>query len=211
MSIAAPPAPGALSFALPPPHLPLHRFTVAEYHRMIQSGVFTEDNKVELLEGWIVHKMSRNPPHDTCLRCTQKQIERRLPIGWDIRTQSGITTLDSEPEPDLAVVQGDERTYETRHPGPPDIGTLIEVADSTLHLDRGDKARLYARASIVIYWIINLVDRQVEVHTDPTGPDAAPHYRQRQVFSSADAVPFILDGQQVALIPVQDLLPSAPG
>jgi Uma2 family endonuclease len=211
MSIASAPAvpvaPVAPSFALPPAHLPLRWFTVAEYHQLIQIGLLTEDDHVELLEGWIVHKMARNPPHDTSLRRTQNQIERLLPIGWDWRMQFAITTPDSEPEPDLAIVRGDVDTYAKRHPGPQDIGTLIEVADSTLSLDRGDKARLYARAGIVIYWIVNLVDRQVEVYTEPTGPTATPQYRQRQDYTVADAVPFILDGQQVALIPVQDLLP----
>lgn len=211
MSIAAAPvalaAPVSPSFALPPPHLPMRRFSVAEYHQLIQTGVLTENDRVELLEGWLIHKMPRNPPHDTSLRRTQNRIERLLPSGWDWRMQFAITTADSEPEPDLTIVRGNVDTYATRHPGPPDIGTLIEVADSTLRLDRGDKAWIYARAGIVIYWIINLVDRQVEVYTDPTGPDAAPRYRQRQDYTETESVPLVLDGQQLALIPVRDLLP----
>jgi len=207
MSLAAPSAPVALNFALPPPHLPMRRFTVAEYHQLIQTGVLTENDSVELLEGWLIHKMPHDPPHDGTIQVANESLIGQLPAGSRTRVQSSITTTDSEPEPDITVVRGDARTYLSCHPGPQDIGTLIEVADSTLHLDRGDKAQLYARAGIVIYWIIKLVDRQVEVHADPTGPDAAPHYRQRQVFSNADAVPLILNGQQVALIPVQDLLP----
>lgn len=196
------------SISLPSPDLPIRRFSVDEYHQLIGAGILTENDNVELLEGWIVPRMKQHSPRrDTALRLLHSALEERLPAGWDIRNQSGLTTSDSEPEPDYAVVRGHTRTYVERHPGPKDVGTLIEVAESTLTHDRSDKARVYARAGIVIYWIINLVDRQVEVHTDPTGPDAAPHYRQRQVFSSADAVPFILNGQQVALIPVQDLLP----
>ncbi|MBL8793754.1 MAG: Uma2 family endonuclease [Planctomycetia bacterium] len=185
----------------------MRRFTVAEYHQLIQLGVLTENDRVELLEGWLVHKMPHNPPHDGTIQVANESLIGRLPAGWKTRIQSSITTADSEPEPDITVVRGDARTYLLRHPGPSDIGTLIEVADSTLHLDRGDKARLYARAGIVIYWIINLVDRQVEVYTDPTGPDAAPRYRQRQDYPETASVPLVLDGQQLTLIPVRDLLP----
>jgi hypothetical protein len=95
----------------------------------------------------------------------------------------------------------------TRHPGPGDIGTLIEVAESSLASDRGDKARAYARANILCYWIINLVARKIEVYTDPSGPDLHPRYRQHQDFDIQTAVPLVLDGQEIARIPVAELLP----
>jgi len=196
------------SISLPPSDLPNRRFSVDEYHQLIRAGILTENDSVELLEGWLVPRLRPHTPRrDTALRLLHSALEERLPVGWDIRNQSGLTTSDSEPEPDYAVVRGDTRTYVERHPGPQDVGTLIEVAESTLIHDRGDKARVYARAGIVIYWIINLVDRQVEVYTDPTGPDAAPRYRQRQDYPEAASVPLVLDGQQLALVPVRDLLP----
>jgi Uma2 family endonuclease len=203
MSIATPP--GWSLFQVPP--FPVRRFTVAEYHHMIQTGMLAEDEPVELLEGWIVPKMPRNPPHDGTIQAADKVIGRHLPAGWDTRIQSAITLADSEPEPDLTVVKGDERTYFTRHPGPQDIGLLIEVADTWLTHDRGDKGRAYARAGIVIYWIINLLDRQVEVYSDSTGPDPAPHYRQRQDYGANDAVPLVLLGHHSASIAVSSLLP----
>jgi Uma2 family endonuclease len=95
----------------------------------------------------------------------------------------------------------------TRHPAPQDTGLVVEVSDSTLQDDRTLKARLYARSAIPVYWIINLIAGQVEVYTDPTGPDPSPAYRQRQDYSAADAVPLVLDGVEVARIPVRDLLP----
>jgi hypothetical protein len=202
-----------MSVIAPSPNLfpmspyPVRRFSVGEYHRMIQAGILTEEDRVELLEGWIVPKMPHNPPHDGTIQLANKRIGRRLPSGWDIRVQSAITTSDSEPEPDLAVVHGDESTYLNRHPGPVDIGVLIEVADTTLATDRTDKGRLYARASIAVYWIINLVDRQVEVYTDPTGPDPNPSYRQHHVYDLQAAVPLVLDGQEHGTIPVRELLP----
>jgi Uma2 family endonuclease len=174
---------------------------------MIQAGILTEDDPVELLEGWLALKMPHNPPHDGTVQVASETLNRRLPPGWCLRIQSAITTDESEPEPDLAVVRGDVRTYLNRHTEPPDIGLLVEVAETTLARDRIDKARIYGRALIPCYWIINLTDLRVEVYTDPTGPDPNPHYRQRREFSLRDAVPFVLDGQDLGSIPARELLP----
>ena len=193
--------------ALEPPPVPVRRFTVAEYHRMIDADVFDGDERFELLEGWIVPKMMRNPPHDVTLVLVRDTLLSRLPDGWHVRDQSAITTDDSEPEPDLAVVRGAARDYIGRHPGPRDIAVVIEVADSTLAQDRGFKGRLYARAGIPIYWIINLVDARVEVYTDPTGPDAAPGYRGHQEYGLGGSVPMVIDGQEVGQVAVRELLP----
>ena len=189
---------------LPPP-FPVRRFTVDEYHRMIQTGILTEDDRVELLEGWIVPKMPHNPPHDSVLDQSQETLRNVLPPGWRLRIQSAITTPDSEPEPDIAVVQGPANRYRTRHPEPLDIGMLAEVSDSTLANDRGLKAQLYARAGIAVYWIINLVDNQVEVYTDPTGPDPSPHYRQRRDYRAGDTIALTVGGVPLA-VTVADLL-----
>jgi Uma2 family endonuclease len=189
------------------PPFPIRRFSVAEYHQMIQAGILTEDDPVELLEGWIVPKMPRKPVHDAIIQVIDDVVSRSLPAGWDVRVQSAITTSESEPEPDLAVVRGDGRTYLQRHPGPGDIGTLMEVADTTLSQDRQDKGRIYARAAIPIYWIVNLIDLHIEVYTDPTGPDASARYRSRQDYGPNDTIPLVLDSQEVARIPVQELLP----
>jgi hypothetical protein len=193
------------SFQMPP--FPVRRWTVDEYHDMIQKGVITEDDPVELLEGWIVPKMGRNPPHDVAIVCVQEALRPLLPAGWHTRVQSGITTAESEPEPDLAAVRGAARDYLTRHPGPQDAALLVEVADSSLLHDRRNKGRAYAQADIAVYWIVNLVDSQVEVYTDPSGPAPNPTYRQRQDYGITDAVPCLIDGQSIGPIPVRDLLP----
>src|SRR5262245_61942411 len=189
------------------PPFPVCTLTVDAYHRMIQAGILTEDDPVELLEGWIVPKMARNPPHDGAIDLTDEALRARLPAGWRIRTQEAITTTDSEPEPDLAVVRGTARSYANHHPGPSDVGLVVEVADSSLARDRDDKARLYARAGIPCYWIVNILDMQVEVYTDPTGPDPNPAFRQRRDYRPNDAVPFVLDGVDYGPISVRDLLP----
>jgi len=207
----APPSPGlpATPVLLPiVPTLPVRRFTVDEYHRMIQAGILGEDDDVELLEGWIVPKMPRNPPHDGMISIIMLDVlTPRLPADYHCRGQSAITTIDSEPEPDIAVVRGPKRIFLTRHPGPADMPLLIEVADSTLDRDRTHKARIYANGNVPVYWIVNLADNQIEVYTDPTGPDPAPAYRMRRIYRPGDMVPFIVDGRELGPIPEQELLP----
>jgi Uma2 family endonuclease len=185
----------------------LYRFSVAKYHKLIEIGILTEDDNLELLDGYLVHKMTRNPPHDACLQLIQETLPRLLPAGWCLRMQSAITLSRSEPEPDAAIVRGNARTYSTQHPKPADIGLVIEVTDSTLDADRIDKGRIYAEAGIAYYWIINLVDKQIEVYTPPSGATTTPSFARRQDYRVGDDVPLLLDGAAVANIPVRDLLP----
>lgn len=184
-----------------------HRFSVAQYHKLIEIGILTEDDNLELLDGYLVKKMSRNPPHDVCLQLIQETLPRFLPAGWCLRMQSAITLSRSEPEPDGAILRGKARTYAAQHPKPPDIGLVIEVADSTLDGDRIDKGRIYAEAGIACYWIVNLVDRQIEVYMLPSGATSTPAFGQHQDYRMGDDVPLLLDGVVVGTIPVGDLLP----
>jgi Uma2 family endonuclease len=183
------------------------RFTVAEYHRLIELGILTEDDNLELLEGYLVHKKSRNPLHDAAIQKGNKKWLRLLPAGWDLRVQSPITLADSEPEPDFTIVRGDETTYLHRHPAASDIGLLVEVSDTTLPGDRDDKGRIYARAGISNYWIVNLNDRQVEVYTQTSGPTADPRFGQHVDYRPGDSIPLNLGGQALIHVAAQDLLP----
>jgi Uma2 family endonuclease len=195
-----------------PPPFPIHRFTVDEYHQMIQKGILQEDTLVELLDGWIVPKMPRNPPRDLTIDLAQDVIRSVLPAGWRLRIQSAITIDSSEPEPDLAIVRGPAERYLSNHPKPQDIAIVIEVADSSLAHDREEKGKLYAQARIPIYWIINLVNRQVEVYSRPSGPDPSPGYRRREDYLINDSVPLVLAEKEVVQVAVKSLLPatSAP-
>jgi Uma2 family endonuclease len=130
-----------------------------------------------------------------------------LPSGWRLRNQSAIRTTDSVPEPDLAVVRGAARDYAQRHPGPADTAMVVEISDTSLRDDRKLKARIYARAGIAVYWIVNLVDSRIEVHTKPTGPDPAPSYRERAEYCDGDLVPVWIDGVEVGRIVARNLLP----
>ncbi len=190
----------------PPPPDPMRRFSVDEYHQMTRLGILNEDDNVELLEGWIVEKMSKNPRHENTIVRADDALRSRIPADWRIRIQSAVTLPDSEPEPDLAVVTGATSLYDARQPGPNDIALLIEVAESSLGRDRGVKLRVYARARVAEYWLVNLIDNTIEVYSDPTGPVDAPAYRQRRVYRSGEDVPLTIGGQQFTSIPVKDIL-----
>jgi Uma2 family endonuclease len=182
------------------------RFSVARYLRMTEEGILSADDKVELLENCVVLKMPRNPPHDGTLQFISKRLIRHLLVGWDTRVQMAVVLPDSVPEPDLAVVRGDEANYLTRHPTAADCALVIEVADSSLLRDQRDKTRIYARAGIPLYWIVNLPDRRVEVYSNPSGPVAVPQYQAFATFQPGDTVPLPLDAATVS-VPAADLLP----
>lgn len=203
---AAPPGPAAapVTYGTDPS---AYRFTVAQYQKMAEVGVLTPADKVELLENYLVQKMSRNPVHDGTVQVVDEALAGVIPAGWTLRVQLTVVLPDSQPEPDFAVVRGTARTYLARHPTAADTGLVIEVAESSLVRDQRDKTRAYARAGIPIYWIVNLVDGRVEVYTQPSGPTAAPAYQNVQTYQPGDTVPLILDGVTVASIPAADLLP----
>jgi Uma2 family endonuclease len=143
------------------------------------------------------------PPHAGTIHRIFEKLVQTLPPDWIVRVKSGVTLPDREMVPDLAVVVAVPGGYMTRHPSTADFGLLIEVADSTLPGDRADKGRIYARAGIPVYWIVNVADRQIEVYTQPSG--AA--YAQRDDYRPGDDIPLSLAGQTVATLPVAELLP----
>src|SRR5215207_6369505 len=112
------------------------KFSVDDYHRMIETGILTPEDKVELLENYVVLKMPRNPPHDSTIQRLVRSLLPLLPPDWDCRIQSAVTLLDSEPEPDFVVARGSADTFDARHPGPVDLGLVVEVADSSLLRDQ---------------------------------------------------------------------------
>jgi Uma2 family endonuclease len=192
--------------AMPPE--PVCRLSVAQYHEMIAAGILTSDDPLELLEGWLVPKMVKHPPHSTARQFTTKALERIAPPGWLLRSQEPITLSDSEPEPDVAVVRGDLGEYEHSHPGPQDVALVVEVADASIDRDRSIKNRGYARAGIPVYWIVNLQERQVEVYTVPSGPAETPDYRQHEDYAAGSEVPLVVDGGEAGHISVAVLLPA---
>jgi len=173
---------------------------------MAEIGVLTEEDNVELLEGWIVPKMTKKPPHEWAVTQLGQLLRSGLGDEWLLRTQCAIDTADSEPEPDGAVVRAPNGRYKKRHPqGPEDIGLVIEVADTSLAKDRR-KAAIYAADAISCYWLINLVDSQIEVHTDPQPQERA--YGPVQILNLQDEMELTLDGQILLSVPVDQLVPT---
>ena len=136
------------------------------------------------------------------------EIAARLPDGWKLSQHQLATyrALRSD-DVDVVIVRGERRHYHDRHPGPDDLALMVEVSDTTLVRDRALKLRLYATAGVGCSWIVNLVERQVEVYTAPSGPNAAPHYAQRTTYQSGALIPLALDGAAVDELAVKALLP----
>ena len=183
----------------------LRRWSRGEYARLIDHGILDEDDPVELLDGLLLVKEPQHSPHRTAVLLTAKALERAFGEGWFVQTQSPIILDDrSEPEPDVCVVHGSPREYVTAHPSHPAL--IVEVAQSGLRLARGRKAAAYARAGIVDYWILNLVDRTLEVYREP-GRSARRHWGYGSIVvleSSALVSPLTV---AAARIRVADLLP----
>ena len=180
---------------------PLFQISVKQYHEMIDQGILTTNDRVELLNGLLVRKMSQKTPHARTIRRLTRLIPRFLPKGWTEQFKLPIVLGNSEPEPDAAILRGTESTYDKRHPTPGDFGIVIEVADSTLRYDRHEKGPVYATAGIPEYWIINLEESVVEVYTQPT-PDG---YVRMQLYRAGDAVPLVLDGNPITTFSVSEL------
>ena len=157
--------------------VPTKRWTRLEYDRLIEKGVFGTEDRIELLGGALVVREPQGSPHAMGIRMAEEALRRVFAAGWDVRGQLPVALDDdSEPEPDISVVPGSFRDY--RHGHPPRAVLIVEVAESSLSLDRALKGSLYARARVPDYWIVNLVDRALEVHRDPVA-DAAARYGWR--------------------------------
>ncbi len=168
----------------------IYQLSVEQYGDLVRLGILAEDDPVELIEGVLFKKMTRNPPHATSVRRARRAIEPLLQAGQYYDSEQPIRLDTTEPEPDGAIIRGSIDDYADHHPTANDVLLVIEVAESSLLVDRTVKLRSYARAGIPVYWIINLIDRQIEVHTDPD-PTAAQGsiYRRRDVYTGAAAVP----------------------
>ena len=185
----------------------LHRWNRDQYERLIDHGILDEDDPIELLDGLLLVKEPQSSPHRTAVLLTAKALEEAFGDGWFVQTQSPITLDDrSVPEPDVCVIRGALRDYVAAHPTRPAL--VVEVAWSGLALARGRKAAAYARAEIADYWIVNLVDRVLEVYREPAPPGAA---RRRWGYAVVDTLG--ADGMIMPLaapvrpVRVADLLP----
>jgi Uma2 family endonuclease len=193
--------------------------SIEQYERMNAMGIFDEDDPIELLDGYLVAidrgrgpGMPPGPKHALGTDRVHRHLTRTLPEPWLIRGQNPIRLgpptvagAGSEPQPDVSVVRGPESLYEQRFPGPEDLRLVVEVADSSLPTDRSIKGERYAAANIPLYWIVNLVDRQLEVYSDPD--PAVGRYRSQQMLSENEQVVLSWEGLAPVTFQVRDFLP----
>src|SRR5712692_9656816 len=183
------------------------RFTRAEYERLIDLGIFQPGEPIELIGGDLMVAEPQGAEHYTAIRKSAKALEAAFGPGWEVRTQGPIGLDDeSEPEPDVAVVPGSPDDYRSVHPSRPVL--TLEVADSSLAIDRGRKGSLYARAGLADYWVLNLIDRTLEVYREPVPDAEAPfgwRYARRETVASSERIAPLAAPN--ALVSVADLLP----
>ena len=190
----------------------LYRLSFQQYRAMVEANILTKYDKIELLEGLMVHKRPKTHGHVIATELTHGVLMDAIPDGWFCSMQNPIAMpeSDSEPEPDAKIVRGKIRDYTHRYVEARDVALVVEAADASLPEDQGFKKFLYARASIPFYWIINIPANRLEIYSDPTGPEPSPDYRRRTEFGPEDVIPLILDGREVARIAVGDILPQMP-
>jgi len=144
------------------------RFTVDEYHRMAEAGILTEDERVELLDGWIVPMSPIGSPHAGCVNRLTRLLTGLLRDSAIVSVQNPVVLNDRwEPEPDIAVLDFRADGYSQAHPRPGDIQLIIEVADSSTEKDRRIKLPAYAEARIPEVWLVNLPADRIETYRDP--------------------------------------------
>ena len=169
--------------------LTLHRFTRADYDRLVALDAFRGE-PVELIGGLLVVAEPQGSYHASAVGTVGDALRARLPAGWLVRVQMPVALDDqSEPEPDVAVVPGDWADYRTNHPTRPAL--VVEIAETSLAFDRREKASLYARGGIRDYWVVNLVDRELEVFRDPEPDETAAYgwnYRTIEQFAPGTVV-----------------------
>jgi Uma2 family endonuclease len=192
----------SLAASAAPPLADVYRLDIDEFERI---GDFLKVERVELIDGFIVERGDMDPPHAVASRRLGRRLDRLIPDGWFVQADKPLRVHRTyEPLPDFAVVQGDPDTaYEDRHPGPADVALVIEISDSTLLKDRGEKLVNYAKGGIGVYWIVNLIDRQVEVYT----LRRRGGYGKPRIFKPGESVPVVIKGTEVGLIAVGEILP----
>jgi Uma2 family endonuclease len=183
----------------------LYRMSVDQYEQMADLGVL-DDPRVELIDGLLVRKMTKKPPHVWASDAVRSALAPLVPLGWYVREEKPVRIPEfDEPEPDLAIVRGTRDDYRTGHPGPENVGLIVEIAESSLARDRGEKLAAYGRGGVPEYWIINLVDRVVERYSQPRTGGVG--YGSRLVVHPGETISVLLDGRELGQIAVAELLP----
>jgi len=186
-----------------------YRLTVRQFEKMIDAGVFRDEDHVELLGGLLVDKMVKKDPHNFAVGELAERFRDALKPAWVVLEEKSVVLGRFwRPEPDVAVARGPRARYRSNAPGRDDLGLLVEVADTSYAKDRGKKWRKYAAAKIATYWIVNLPQRQIEVYTASFGRGKSAGYRDVTIYGEDDEVPLIIEGRELGRIKVRDVLPE---
>lgn len=178
-------------------------WTREEYERLVAAGFFNPAERLELIEGELLRMTPQGSTHATAVRLAEEALRSAFGQGFDVRVQMPLALdPDSEPEPDLAVVVGSPRDYRDAHPRTAVL--VVEVADATLAYDRERKARMYAAAGIPEYWVLNLIDRCLEIHRDPAGATGSGYVNRIVVGVGHSASPL---AHPTVPVQLSDLLP----
>lgn len=149
--------------------LKLRLWTVEEYHRMAEAGIFADDERVELLEGKIIWMIAKGTAHRSAVGRTDYLLKNKLANRAWVSIQDPVKLNErSEPEPDIAVVKIDPLDYADHHPTPSEVYLIIEVADSSLKLDCETKGKAYSKSGITDYWVLDVIGRQLHIFREPT-------------------------------------------
>jgi Uma2 family endonuclease len=165
-----------------------HRFTVPEYERMVALGILKEDARVELIRGEIVAKMPIGDPHIACVNRLTRLLVRAAGDRAIVSVQNPIRLADSMPEPDISLLAPRDDFYASGKARPADVLLAIEVADTSVDDDRDVKRPLYAEAGIGEYWIVNLLDRCLEVYRQPQADGTYADARTLRPGDAADVL-----------------------
>jgi Uma2 family endonuclease len=185
------------------PPTPVKRWTLDEYHKLLDCGFFAENEAFELIDGWIIPKCRRSAWHCAVQCFLLDQLTKSLPERYTARNCCAISMSCSEPEPDVAIIRESDR-YRMHHPAPDDVLIAIEVCEqNTVARDFDIKMDLYAREGIRGYWIVDHASQEVRIFTYPEQVgDNAFKYQNREAFPCGKTVALVLDGEPVMNISV---------
>jgi hypothetical protein len=184
------------------------RLTLAQYRRMLELGILTPADQVELLEGLLVQRQAQ-PTGTAIALAIRKWLGTQSLASWSVHTSCPIPLSgyepESQPEPDLVVARRSP-DHDTTIRAAEDVGLVIEIGGPHPDLERVGMAGIYARASIPVYWVVVVPEKVIEVYTSPSGPIDSPHYAKRDRYPVGTAVPVVLDGNTVGTIPVAEVM-----
>jgi Uma2 family endonuclease len=184
-----------------------YRLTVRQFEKMINAGILRAEDRVELLGGLLIEKMTVNDPHDFGVTELAERLRGLLKPAWVIREEKSVVLGRYwRPQPDISVARGSAARYRAAAPRARDLGLLVEVSDSTYAKDHGPKWEKYASCRVLTYWIVNIPERRIEVYSSPSGRGKAAQYRDRKDHGPDEEVPVIIDGREWGRIKVSDII-----